>query len=52
MSDAGIAAQFTLMMGCAERRDALWIARAMSSLPIPVSPVTKTVEFVGATLAT
>jgi hypothetical protein len=30
----------------------LWIARAINSLPVPVSPVIKTVESVGATLAT
>jgi hypothetical protein len=30
----------------------LWIARAMSSLPVPVSPVIRTVESVGATFVT
>ena len=32
--------------------DRLWIARAISSLPVPVSPVIRTVESVGATLDT
>ena len=29
-----------------------WIARAMSSLPVPVSPLMRTVESVGATVST
>src|SRR5262249_441279 len=52
MSDAGVAAQLMLTMGPRDRGDRLWIARAISSLPVPVSPVTSTVESVGATLAT
>ena len=48
----GVAAQLTLTKARAERRDRLWMARAMSSLPVPVSPVIRTVESVGATLAT
>ena len=50
MSDAGIAAQLMLTKGRDARGDRLWIARAMSSFPVPVSPVMRTVESVGATL--
>jgi len=39
----GMAAQLTLTRAREERRDCRWIARAISSLPVPVSPVTKTV---------
>ncbi len=46
----GIAAQFTLTNGRAERPDRRWMARATSSLPVPVSPVIRTVESLGATL--
>jgi hypothetical protein len=46
------AAQFTLTKARPDRWDRLWTARAMSSLPVPVSPVMRTVESVGATLAT
>ena len=48
-SVSGMAAQFTLMSGM--RRSALrsWIARATSSLPVPVSPVMSTVLLVSAT---
>ena len=35
-----------------DRGDRLWIARAMSSLPVPVSPEMMIVDSVGATLAT
>ena len=45
------AAQFTLTKARADLRDRLWTARAMSSLPVPVSPEMNTVESVGATLA-
>ena len=47
-----MAAQFTLTKARAARGECLWMARAMSSLPVPVSPVMSTVESVGATLAT
>ena len=47
----GIAAQLTLTKARSALADFLWIARATSSLPVPVSPVIKTVESVGATLA-
>ena len=50
--DCGIAAQLTLTNAREDRRDRLWIARAMSSLPVPVSPVMRTVESVGATFVT
>ncbi len=48
----GMAAQLTLTNAHEERRDLLWIARAISSLPVPVSPVTNTLASVGATLET
>ena len=48
----GMAAQLTLTNAREERRDRLWIARAISSLPVPVSPVISTVASVGATLDT
>ena len=48
---AGIAAQLTLTNARSARRERLWMARAMSSLPVPVSPAMSTVESVGATIA-
>src|SRR5262249_34984430 len=45
----GIAAQLTLTNGPLARRDQMWMERASNSLPVPVSPVTRTVESVGAT---
>jgi len=47
---AGIAAQFTLMKLPFLRPLNSWIARATSSFPVPVSPSTRTVESVGATI--
>src|SRR5256884_5702779 len=47
-----MAAQLTVTKGCDDRADPLWMARATSSFPVPVSPVMRTVESVGATLAT
>ena len=47
-----MAAQFTRMKARLERFDRLWIARAISSLPVPVSPRISTVESVLATFAT
>ena len=44
------AAQFTLTKARSALWDRLWTARAMSSLPVPVSPEMNTVESVGATL--
>ena len=52
MSEEGIAAQLTLTKARAARFDRLWIARAMSSFPVPVSPVMSTVESIGATFET
>src|SRR5262245_40960732 len=46
---SGIAAQLTLTKGPAARRDQAWMARARSSLPVPVSPLTSTVDSVAAT---
>ena len=45
----GIDAQFTLVNTWLERDERLCIARAISSFPVPVSPVIRTVESVGAT---
>src|SRR5437879_3338736 len=44
-----MAAQLTVTKGCDDRADPLWMARATSSFPVPVSPVMRTVESVGAT---
>ena len=44
-----MAAQFTLMSGMSRCALRLWMARATSSLPVPVSPVMSTVLFVSAT---
>jgi hypothetical protein len=49
MSDRGIAAQLTATKRFAARGERSWIARATSSLPVPVSPRTSTVASVGAT---
>ena len=43
MSVSGIAAQFTLMSGRWRCWLRSWMARATSSLPVPVSPVSSTV---------
>src|SRR6266704_527162 len=51
-ADRQAALQVGVAKARAERGDRLWIARAMSSLPVPVSPVISTVESVGATLDT
>src|SRR5580692_2744514 len=47
-----MAAQFSLMNGRPHRGLMLWIARAINSLPVPVSPWINTVELVGATRLT
>jgi hypothetical protein len=49
---AGRAAQLTLISGLSRRRLFEWTARAISSLPVPVSPQTSTVASVGATRPT
>ena len=51
-SPSGSAAQLTLTRARLARGDPWWIARAMSSLPVPVSPVISTVESVAATRET
>ncbi len=51
ISSRGIAEQFTLTNAREARFDRRWMARATSSLPVPVSPVMRTVESLGATLA-
>ena len=48
-SVSGIAAQLIATNGRSARRLLLWIARATSSLPVPLSPVISTVESLGAT---
>ena len=48
-NDSGIAAQFTLISGMSRCALRSWMARAMSSFPVPVSPVMRTVLFVSAT---
>ena len=48
-SASGMAAQFTLMSGMSCWALRAWMARAASSLPVPVSPVTSTVLFDRAT---
>ena len=51
-SAGGIAAQFMSTKGSDARRERLWMARAISSFPVPVSPRISTVESVGATAST
>ena len=41
-SESGTAAQLTLTKGRALRAPFLWIARAISSLPVPLSPAIRT----------
>ena len=48
MRSSGIAAQFTWTKGPRVRLLFAWIARATSSLPVPDSPVMRTVALVGA----
>ena len=52
MSDAGRAAQLTATRARWARGERRWMARATSSLPVPVSPVMSTVASVAATLST
>ena len=47
-----MAAQFKRTKVRSRRGLRLWMARAISSLPVPVSPCSNTVEPVGATMAT
>ena len=47
-----MAAQLIGTNGAARRGDQAWISRAMTSLPVPVSPVSSTDIDVGATRAT
>jgi hypothetical protein len=47
-----MAAQFTLTSTASFRRLRAWTARAIISLPVPVSPVRSTEESVGATCST
>ena len=51
IDDGGIAAQFTPINALSARFDRLWIARAINSFPVPVSPRIRTVESEGATFA-
>ena len=50
--DSGRAAQLTATNGFPARGDLAWMARATSSLPVPLSPTMSTVAVVGATCAT
>jgi hypothetical protein len=52
INSRGIAAQFTLTNAREVRSDRRCMARATSSLPVPVSPVIGTVESVAATFTT
>ncbi len=52
ISPGASAAQFTLTKARPDLCDRLWMARAISSLPVPVSPEINTVESVGATFPT
>ncbi len=49
---SGIAAQFTCTNGPAFTSEPSWIARATSSLPVPLGPTMRTVAGVGAAFAT
>ena len=49
---SGMAAQFSFTNGRPHRELRSWIACAISSLPVPVSPWIRTVESVGATRST
>ena len=51
MSESGIAAQFTCTNGPAFTSEPSWIARATSSLPVPLGPTMRTVAGVGAAFA-
>ena len=46
---SAMAAQLILMKGCSFRALCRWMARAISSLPVPVSPVMSTVVIAGET---
>ena len=50
--DSASAAQFILMKGLSHRLERKWIRAAISSLPVPRSPITRTGRFSGATLET
>ncbi len=52
IKEGGMAAQFTPMNARSARFDRLWIARAINSFPVPVSPRINTVESDAATLST
>jgi hypothetical protein len=52
MRFSGMAPQLMTMKGPLARLERLWISRAMSSLPVPVSPVMSTDTSVGATFCT
>ncbi len=51
-SDSGMAPQLMVTNGPSARGERWWISWAMSSLPVPVSPVTSTLTVVGATFST
>ncbi len=51
-SDSVSAVQLTATNAPVARGECVWMARATSSLPVPLSPTTSTVDIVGATRAT
>ncbi len=52
MSDSGRAPQFTATNGPSRRAPCVWMARATISLPVPLSPVSKTLAGASATRRT
>ena len=52
MSSAGMAAQLTWTKERGRRGDSAWMARAISSLPVPRSPEIRTRQRVGAAIST
>ena len=47
-----MAAQLSSMKGRSRRGESAWMARAISSLPVPLSPEMKTRHLVGAAIST
>jgi hypothetical protein len=51
ISSLGMAAQLSSMKGRSRRGERAWMAPAMSSLPVPLSPAMSTRHFVGAAIS-
>ena len=51
ISSLGMAAQLSLRKGRSRRAERAWMARATSSLPVPLSPQTNTRQRVGAAIS-